>query len=72
MVDACREIAKQSRLEDDEVRIVLLAAWFHDAAYAVVPDGDRKKGVELALTAVNLLVIFVAIYSMAPGPAEAA
>ena len=48
VVDACREIAKESRLEEDEMRIVLLSAWFHDAAYAVVPDGDRKKGVELA------------------------
>jgi predicted metal-dependent HD superfamily phosphohydrolase len=48
VVDACREIAKESRLEEDEMRIVLLSAWFHDAAYAVVPDDDRKKGVELA------------------------
>ncbi|HYY53608.1 MAG TPA: Pycsar system effector family protein, partial [Myxococcales bacterium] len=48
VVAACKEIAKQSRLDDDEVRIVLLAAWFHDAAYAVAPDGDRKKSIELA------------------------
>ena len=48
VVAACKEIAKESRLDDGDTRIVLLAAWFHDAAYAVVPDSDRKKSVELA------------------------
>jgi len=48
VVAACKEIAKESRLDDEDTRIVLLAAWFHDVAYAVAPDGDRKKGIELA------------------------
>ena len=48
VVGACKEIAKESSLDDGDTRIVLLAAWFHDAAYAVVADGDRKKSVELA------------------------
>jgi hypothetical protein len=48
VVAACKEIARESGLDDDDTRIVLLAAWFHDAAYAVVPDGDRHKGIELA------------------------
>ena len=33
VVAACKEIAKESRLDDGDTRIVLLAAWFHDAAY---------------------------------------
>jgi predicted metal-dependent HD superfamily phosphohydrolase len=48
VVAAAREIAKASRLDDRDTSIVLLAAWFHDAAYAVTPDGDRKQGIELA------------------------
>jgi predicted metal-dependent HD superfamily phosphohydrolase len=48
VVAAAKEIARESGLEEEETRIVLLAAWFHDAAYAVAPDGDRKKGIELA------------------------
>jgi predicted metal-dependent HD superfamily phosphohydrolase len=48
VVAAAKRIAKGADLGGSDVTIVLLAAWFHDAAHAVAPDGDRKKGVELA------------------------
>ena len=48
VVAAAREIAKAAKLDDEDATIVLLAAWFHDAAYAVTHDGDRHKGIELA------------------------
>jgi len=48
VVAAAKEIAKGMKLDEAEMPVVLLAAWFHDAAYAVSPDGDRKKGIEVA------------------------
>jgi hypothetical protein len=48
LVDACREIAKGAKLDDGEVPVLLLAAWFHDAGYAVGPKGGRKESAELA------------------------
>src|SRR5262245_6472962 len=48
VVAAAKDIAKGSKLDDGEIPLVLLAAWFHDAAYAVTPDGDRRMGIELA------------------------
>lgn len=48
VVSASKEIAKGSGLDADDARIVVLAAWFVDAAYAVATDGQRRDGVELA------------------------
>jgi predicted metal-dependent HD superfamily phosphohydrolase len=48
VVAACRGIAKGAKLDASEIPIVLVAAWFHDAAYAVTADGNRQKGIELA------------------------
>jgi predicted metal-dependent HD superfamily phosphohydrolase len=48
LVDACKEIAKGCKLDDDAERVVLLSAWFHDAGYAVASDGDRAKSIEAA------------------------
>jgi HD superfamily phosphodiesterase len=47
VVDACKDIAKGCKLEEDDVEVVLLAAWFHDAGYAVGTDGDRTRSVEV-------------------------
>ena len=47
LVVSCKDIAKGCKLEDDELRTLLLAAWFHDAGYAVGLDGDERKGIEL-------------------------
>jgi Family of unknown function (DUF5706) len=48
VVAAAKEIGKGMKLDEGEMPVLLLAAWFHDAAYAVSPDGDRKKGIEVA------------------------
>jgi hypothetical protein len=50
LVDAAREIAKGAKLDEAEVPTLLLAAWFHDAGYAVGRKGNRKQSVELART----------------------
>jgi Family of unknown function (DUF5706) len=47
LVVACKDIAKGCKLEDGELEILLLAAWFHDAGYAVALDSDERKSVEL-------------------------
>ena len=47
LVVSCKDIAKGCKLEDDELQTLLLAAWFHDAGYAVGLDGDERKGIEL-------------------------
>ncbi len=33
VVDTCLEIAEHSNLPEDEIEILLLAAWFHDTGY---------------------------------------
>jgi Family of unknown function (DUF5706) len=48
VVSAAKEIAKGSDLDANDTRVVLLAAWFVDAAYAIAPDGGRSDGAELA------------------------
>src|SRR5258706_850752 len=48
LVDAAREIAKGARLEEADVSVLLLAAWFHDAGYATGRKGNRKQSAELA------------------------
>src|SRR2546425_12290194 len=45
LVVSCKDIAKGGKLEDDELRTLLLAAWVHDAGYAVALDGDERKGI---------------------------
>src|SRR6266550_1702618 len=48
LVDACREIAEGAKLDDGDLPALLLAAWFHDAGYAVGPKGNRKQSAEVA------------------------
>src|SRR3989454_7797199 len=48
LVDACREIAEGAKLDDGDVPVLLLAAWFHDTGYAVGPKGNRKQSAEVA------------------------
>jgi hypothetical protein len=47
VVDACREIAKGCKLDEEDFEIVLLAAWFHDAGYAAGMEGDPSRSVEI-------------------------
>ena len=49
----CREIAKGCDLRDAEMRIAILAAWFHDAGRTV---GPQANGVESAAIARRFLV----------------
>jgi predicted metal-dependent HD superfamily phosphohydrolase len=48
LVDDCREIAKGTRLNGGAEQVVMLSAWFHDAAFAVNGGGGREKSIELA------------------------
>jgi pycsar effector protein len=48
LVDATREVAKGAKLDNGELPVVLLAAWFHDTGYAVGPKGNRKQSAEVA------------------------
>ncbi len=47
VVDACREIAKGCKLDEEDFEIALLAAWFHDAGYAAGMEGDPSRSVEI-------------------------
>ena len=47
VVDACREIAKGCKLDEEDFEIVLLAAWFHDAGYTAGTEGDPSRSVEI-------------------------
>jgi len=47
VVDACKDIAKGCKLDDDDREVVLLSAWFHDAGYAAGIDGDRTRSTEI-------------------------
>src|SRR5438067_463175 len=50
LVGACKDIAKGVKLENGDVEPLLLAAWFHDAGYAVGLDGDVSRSAELLHT----------------------
>src|SRR6266850_7470268 len=47
LVDDCKEIAKGSKLNGSVGQVLMLSAWFHDAAFAV-NGGGREKSIEIA------------------------
>lgn len=47
LVANCKEIAKGSKLDQADVDVLLLAAWFRDAGYASGIDGDRAKSITI-------------------------
>ena len=47
-VDACKEIIKGGKLDDEARDVALLGAWFYDACYAT-GNGDHGKSLELCL-----------------------
>ena len=47
VVDTCLEIAEHSNLPEDEIEILLLAAWFHDTGYIFSPDDHEKKSAQI-------------------------
>jgi predicted metal-dependent HD superfamily phosphohydrolase len=50
VVKACKEIGVASRLSDEEIEIVMLAAWFHDTGYVETVEGHEEKSVEIAVS----------------------
>lgn len=48
VVAAARRIGKGSRLDDDDLEIVILGAWLHDIGFTEVYDGHEERGAELA------------------------
>jgi hypothetical protein len=48
IVDACKEIVKGSKLDDEARDVALVCAWFYDACYATGSD-DHGKSLELCL-----------------------
>lgn len=47
-VEHARKIAKKSGLSDDELEIVTLASWFHDAGYVEAYKGHEDRSIEIA------------------------
>ncbi len=47
-VEACKTISKGYSLDENQLEILLLAAWFHDTGYAYVYKGHEEKSVEIA------------------------
>jgi predicted metal-dependent HD superfamily phosphohydrolase len=48
VVEACREIGTASGLNGDEVEMLMLAGWFHDAGYSIKVEGHEEVGSEMA------------------------
>src|SRR5438105_4384444 len=48
LVDASKEVAEGAKLDEGELPVALLAAWFHDTGYAIGAKGNRKQSVEVA------------------------
>ncbi len=48
VVHAAEEIGKAIGLNDEELEIVLIAAWFHDIGYYKGQEGHEKRSVEIA------------------------
>jgi predicted metal-dependent HD superfamily phosphohydrolase len=47
-VAGCREIGKALRLGQDQMDILLLAAWFHDTGYTAVARGHEARSAKIA------------------------
>jgi predicted metal-dependent HD superfamily phosphohydrolase len=50
VVKACKEIGAASQLSDEELEIVILAAWFHDTGYVETVEGHEEKSVDIAVS----------------------
>jgi predicted metal-dependent HD superfamily phosphohydrolase len=48
VVKACKEIGAASQLSDEELEIVMLAAWFHDTGYVETVGGHEEKSIGIA------------------------
>lgn len=54
VVDNAEFIGKNSGLTDDEINVVKLCAWFHDAGYVVKAEGHEAEGAKIAAEFLNL------------------
>jgi predicted metal-dependent HD superfamily phosphohydrolase len=50
VVKACKEIGVASRLSDEELEVVTLAACFHDIGYVETVEGHEENSVEIAVS----------------------
>lgn len=48
VVNNARKIGKKSGLDNSELEIVTIAAWFHDSGYTVSYQGHEDAGIEIA------------------------
>ncbi|MHA2030252.1 MAG: HD domain-containing protein [Candidatus Kariarchaeaceae archaeon] len=49
-VNACLEIGKGSNLNEDDLEILCIAAWFHDTGYMFKSEGHEEKSAEIAVS----------------------
>jgi predicted metal-dependent HD superfamily phosphohydrolase len=50
VVRTCKEMGLASRLSDEELEILVLAAWFHDVGYVETVEGHEENSVEIAVS----------------------
>lgn len=48
VVRACRAIGTASNLDEEDLEVVILAAWFHDVGYMEGIDGHEERSVDTA------------------------
>ena len=48
VVDSSEFIGRNSGLSDDELNVVKLCAWFHDAGYIISPENHETEGARIA------------------------
>jgi len=48
VVNSAKLIAKEERVGDDDMEIITLAAWFHDAGYIAGPENHEYRSAEMA------------------------
>ncbi len=53
VVDAVKEIAKAEGINDDDLELILIAAWFHDLGYVKTCNGHEDISIEYAKNFLN-------------------
>jgi len=48
VVEACEKIGKKSGLSDDDIEILLIAAWFHDVGYLETSEQHEEQSAKAA------------------------
>ena len=50
VVESTLEIGRKQNINEDDIEVLLLAAWFHDLGYSKGCDNHEKVGAEMAKT----------------------